>query len=239
VPKCEASPAWAWEINVEHVRRVLAALAPATRLIYVSSDHVFGGDGVYTEESPSCPISVYGSTRVEAENLVLSRAGSLVIRVGLPIGPSPNGRTGHLDWLRYRIRRGLPITIVHDEYRSAVWARDLAARIMQLARSGIEGIRHITTTRAISRVDLATHLLSQSWSTAAFSRESRYDRTAPHIGWVELATTFKDQFSHPLPSVLDSPCDSGALLTSGSARKASDDAAVDGAANHRLFVGDA
>ncbi len=73
VPKCEAAPEWAREINVEHVRRVLAALPAATRLIYVSSDHVFGGDGVYDEASSPCPISVYGRTRVEAENLVLSR----------------------------------------------------------------------------------------------------------------------------------------------------------------------
>ena len=203
VPKCEAAPAWAREINVEHVRRVLAVLPEAVRLIYVSSDHVFGGDGVYHEESRPCPISVYGTTRVEAENLILSRKNSLVIRVGLPIGPSPNGRTGHLDWLNYRIRRKLPITIVQDEYRSVVWAADLAERIMQLASTTIGGIRHVTATRAISRVELANYCLSQSRVTATFSRESRHERVVPHIGRVELATIYRDAFSEPLPSVLD------------------------------------
>ena len=81
-----------------------------------------------------CPISVYGRTRVEAEAMVLARPGSLVIRVGLAIGPSPNGRTGHWDWLRYRIGKNLPVTIVHDEYRSVVWAHDLALRVMRMAR---------------------------------------------------------------------------------------------------------
>ena len=135
VAKCEAYPDWAYEINVRQVDRVITSLPEHTRLVYVSSDHVFGGDGVYDEESPVCPISVYGRTRVEAEQLVLQRQGSLVIRAGLGIGHSPDGRTGHLDWLRYRTEQNLPITIIEDEYRSVVWQHDLAMRVMALAQS--------------------------------------------------------------------------------------------------------
>ena len=203
VPKCQAAPEWARQINVEHVGRVLTALPAATRLIYVSSDHVFGGDGVYDEASSPCPISAYGRSRVEAESLILDRQGSMVIRVGLPIGPSPNGRTGHMDWLRYRIGRKLPITIVHDEYRSVVWAGDLALRVMQLAQSGETGIRHVTAVRAVSRVELANFLLAKSFINATFSRESRHERAAPHIGRVELATVYRGELSRPLPSPID------------------------------------
>ncbi|MEO6202539.1 MAG: sugar nucleotide-binding protein [Nitrospirales bacterium] len=160
VPKCEADPDWAHEINVQHLRRVMAVLPEKTRLVYVSSDHVFGGDGEYDEHSRPCPISVYGRTRVNAEELVLGRYGSLVIRTGLAIGPSPNGRTGHLDWLRYRTQKNLPITIVEDESRSVVWVTDLARRVMKFAQSNETGIRHISATRAVSRVELANHLMS-------------------------------------------------------------------------------
>jgi len=205
VPKCEDAPEWARTINVGHVRRVLAALPARTRLVYVSSDHVFGGDGVYDEEAPPCPISVYGRTRVEAEEFVLQRPGSLVIRVGLPIGPSPNGRTGHWDWLRYRIERNFPMTIVHDESRSAVWADDLACRVMELAESPATGVRHVTATRAVSRTELADHLLSLLNKPAAYLTESRRQRCAPHLGRVELATVYGDALSRPLVSVLESP----------------------------------
>jgi dTDP-4-dehydrorhamnose reductase len=203
VPKCEAAPDWAREINVEHVRRVLAALPPRTRLVYVSSDHVFGGDGVYDEASSPCPISIYGRTRLDAEELVLARSDSLVIRIGLPIGPSPNGRTGHWDWLRYRIQHNLPVTIVQDEYRSVVWANDLARRVMQLAESTETGLRHVTATRAASRVELANYLLSIMGETTEYARESRHQRVAPHLGRVELATTHRGELSGPLPGVLD------------------------------------
>jgi len=205
VPRCEIAPAWAREINIVYLQRVLDALPEKTRLVYVSSDHVFGGDGIYDENSPPCPISVYGRTRVEAEEMILQRAGSLVIRVGLPIGPSPNGRTGHWDWLRYRTQRNLPVTIVHDEYRSVVWADDLAARVMCLAESAETGVRHVTASRAVSRVELADYLLDLFGENATYKSESHRDRSAPHLGRVELASVYSDDMASPLTSVLDSP----------------------------------
>jgi len=203
VPKCESSPEWAQRINVGHVRRVLAALPAHTRLVYVSSDHVFGGDGIYDEEAEPCPISVYGRTRVDAERLVLQRSGSLVIRVGLAIGRSVNGRTGHWDWLRYRSDRNFPITIVSDEYRSAVWADHLACRVLQLADSSAVGIRHAAATRVVSRIELANHLLALLAKPTGYSTETRRQRAIPHLGRVELSTVHNDALSRPLVSVLD------------------------------------
>jgi len=203
VPKCEADPEWAHEINVRHLRRVMEKLPDHTRLVYVSSDHVFGGDGEYNEHSCPCPISVYGHTRVDAEKLVLGRNGSLVIRTGLAIGASPNGRTGHLDWLRYRTQRNLPITIVEDEYRSVVWVTDLSGRVMKLAQSRETGIRHVSATRAVSRVELANHLMSVLGEPPTFRCESRHQRPAPHLGRVELTSVYADILSRPLASVLD------------------------------------
>ena len=205
VPRCEVAPDWAREVNIVYLKRVLDALPQKTRLVYVSSDHVFGGDSVYDEASPPCPISVYGRTRVEAEEIVLRRPGSLVIRVGLAIGPSPNGRTGHWDWLRYRVGKNLPVTIVHDEYRSVVWADDLAQRVMEIAVRGETGIRHVPATRAISRIELANHLLTIFGESANYELESRFERAAPHLGRVELASRFHGEFSRPLACVLDSP----------------------------------
>jgi dTDP-4-dehydrorhamnose reductase len=204
VPKCEADPVWAYKMNVQQLNHVMELLPEGTRLVYVSSDHVFGGDGVYTEASYPSPISVYGRTRVEAEQLVLKRPGTLIIRAGLGIGESPDGRTGHLDWLRYRTQRNLPITIIEDEYRSVVWQRDLATRVMELAKSGEAGIRHITATRAVSRVELANYLMSHYEIPATFNIETHHHQAHPHLGRVELSSIHTGDLARPLPSVLDS-----------------------------------
>jgi dTDP-4-dehydrorhamnose reductase len=103
------------------------------------------------------------------------------------------------------MRRKLPVTIVHDEYRSAVWASDLAQRVIQLAGSDEIGIRHVFATRAVSRVELADYLLSLSGIAPEYQFESRHQRATPHLGTVELASRFRGALFAPLQSAVASP----------------------------------
>lgn len=203
VGTCEESPEFAHLVNVVGTENLIAYAPASTRIVHCSSDHVFSGDsGPYTEDSPTDPISVYGRTRVAAERIVLARANTLVVRAGLWIGPSSTGRIGHLDWLRDRHRRGLPMTVVADEARSAVWAEDAARRVWELARSEITGVRHIVATRAVSRPELAHYLNERFAIGASFELEPRAQRKTPHLGRVELRTRYRDEWAAPLPSVV-------------------------------------
>lgn len=203
VEKCEAHPAWARAVNVESLGYLLACLPAATRLVYISSDHVFSGRRrAYDERSRPSPLTEYGRLRIAAERLILKkRPDALVLRYALCVGPSSGGRTGHLDWLRYRTRRGLPITLVRDEYRSAVRAEDLARRILAYVDSAAAGIRHIAAA-AVSRPELAEYLNRRFRIGARFTLVSRADRPVPHLGRVELATVYRDALAAPLPAVV-------------------------------------
>jgi dTDP-4-dehydrorhamnose reductase len=203
VGTCEESPDFAHAVNVEGTRLLLAYAPPTSRIVHCSADHVFSGDGgPYYEDSDPDPISVYGRTRVDAEALVRSRASTLVIRAGLWIGPSASGRNGHLDWLRDRHRRGLPMTVVEDEWRSAVWAEDAARRVWALARSELAGIRHIVAERIVARPALAEYLNARFAIGARFDREPRAQRKAPHLGRLDLRTRYEDALATPLPAVV-------------------------------------
>lgn len=204
VDKCEASPEFAWAVNVGSIRTLLGALPRTTRLVYCSSDHVYGGDrGPYRESDSPHPLSVYGKTRSAAEAAILHELpAALIVRHGLGIGPSVNGRSGHLDWLRYRTERGLPTTVIAGEVRSAVWAEDLADRIWGLAQSEISGIRHVVATKASSRVELARHLDSEFGIGATLQVAERCEQSVPHIGNVELATEHDDPLAGPLEGVV-------------------------------------
>ncbi|MDH3628439.1 MAG: sugar nucleotide-binding protein [Acidobacteriota bacterium] len=203
VEKCEKEPEFARAVNVKSMDVLLNSLPDSTRLVYCSSDHVFGGDrGPYCESDPTHPISIYGQTRCEAEEKLLRRRpSSLIIRHGLGIGPSISGRTGHLDWLRYRTQNRLPITVISDEVRSAVWAADLAERVWSLADSDITGIRHVTATTSGTRVELAQFLSHEYDIGATLNIASRHQQAFPHIGDVELATEFLDPLYRPLEAV--------------------------------------
>lgn len=203
VDKLEAAPRFAWRLNVDSVQTLLESLPGRTRLVYCSSDHVFSGDsGPYDERSPVDPITVYGRSRVAAEELVRRhRPDALILRMGLAVGPSLSGRTGHLDWLCRRHAKALPITVVSDEHRSAVWATDLGERILSLAHSTHRGTRHIAAA-PVSRPRLAAYLNEHFSIGAHIDVESRRDRSYPHLGRVELRTVFQDTLAAPLPRVV-------------------------------------
>jgi len=209
VEKCEKFPEWARKINVSGIEKVLEVLPEEVRLVYVSSDHVFSGDtGPYDELSKPDPISVYGETRVQAEKLVLSRGkNTLVVRPGLGIGPSIDNRSGTLNWMQYRTRNRLPITIVQDEYRSAVWAKELAERLLVLAESHLTGLRHVAA-KAVSRVELAQFLNEKFEIGAQFRVIQRNQKHTPHLGRVELKTIYKDEYAIPLKSIGESHAES-------------------------------
>jgi len=206
VEKCEKNPAWAEEINVGNLRRFLSVLDADVRFIYVSTDHVFGGNGTYDEKCAPCPVSFYGRTRVRGEELALAREGTLVIRPGLPIGASIDGRTGHRDWLRYRTREGLPITIVHDEHRSAVAVEAMCDRMIALAESDVTGIRNLAAA-PVDRPSLARFLCAEMRIGETFDQRSRFDQRTPHLGHVELATIYNDDLAQRLPSYVAAPQD--------------------------------
>jgi len=202
VESCETSPDFAWAVNVEAMRILIAHAPPEARLVYCSSDHVFSGDtGPYDEASPTDPLSVYGRTRVAAEALMRARPNTLIVRSGPWIGPSATGKTGHLDWLRHRHARGLPMTVVADEARSVVWADEAARRVWELADATVTGVRHLVAP-VISRPALAAALDARFAIGASFGTQLRRDKRAPHPGIVELRTIHDDALAAPLSPVI-------------------------------------
>lgn len=205
VDKCERHPDWARKVNVASMHILLKYLPAGARLVYCSSDHVFSGDGSngYDETTRPDPLTVYGRCRTAAEEAVFTgRPDALVIRSGLAIGPSVDGRSGHLDWLRYRASHKLRTTVVADEYRSVVWARDLADRVLAMAHSSITGLRHITAAAVVSRWELAEYLNHRFQLGASIEREMRTDRHVPHLGRIALRTRYRDDWATALPAVV-------------------------------------
>ncbi len=202
VERCEEQRDWAYQKNIVNLERILQARNPASRFIYLSSDHVFGDDGEYDEDSAPRPISYYAETRLIAEQIVLDIRDALVVRVPLSIGPSVSGRVGHLDWIKYRYGKGLPITIIEDEARSAVAAAEVADRIVDLAASDVTGLRHLAA-RSVPRTELADAVFDFHDLPRTYRLGKRADQPAPHLGRVTVSTRFADSFSLPLTPAVD------------------------------------
>lgn len=84
---CERDPSLSYSINVAGAERVSAEAARiGCRVIYYSSDFVFGAPGRYFEDAPVSPLQVYGRHKAEAEQLVLNHGDNIVIRLPLLFG---------------------------------------------------------------------------------------------------------------------------------------------------------
>src|SRR5262249_3434892 len=112
---CELDPAMAQTVNV-HSARVIADCVSESgaRLVHLSSDLVVSGTraGNYVETDVVDPVTVYGKTMVQAEDLLLRRLPrTAILRISLPMGPSFNGHAGAIDWISSRFRAGRPATL--------------------------------------------------------------------------------------------------------------------------------
>ena len=143
---CELDPAMADNVNVQSAF-VLAVLVRRhdARLVHLSSDLVFSGTktGSHVESDPTDPVTVYGNTMVQAEDLLLTRKPSAaILRISLPMGPSFNRHAGAIDWIQSRFKAHRPATLYFDEVRSCTYCDDLNGVFEKFLARDAAGIYH-------------------------------------------------------------------------------------------------
>jgi dTDP-4-dehydrorhamnose reductase len=154
VDLCERDPALAGLINRDTVGWMAASGLP---VVQVSSDYVFDGEaGPYSEDAPTAPLSVYGSTKLESEHLVLSQSPrSLIVRTMTLWGRGKGAKTSFVDFVRSSLESGKTVRIVTDQWGNATLAEDLALGIWKLVAGGHSGIYHLAGSEWNSRFDWA------------------------------------------------------------------------------------
>jgi dTDP-4-dehydrorhamnose reductase len=164
VDKAENEPALAMRINGE-APAVMAeeALRLGAGIVHYSTDYVFNGSkpGPYVETDPTCPINVYGATKLAGEQAIAA-AGvpHLILRTSWVYGT--RGKNFLLTVLRLAAERD-ELRIVGDQFGSPTWSRTIADTTAQLlarldAREGLlaamasgqGGIYHLTSAGSTS-----------------------------------------------------------------------------------------
>ncbi|MXX74197.1 MAG: dTDP-4-dehydrorhamnose reductase [Holophagales bacterium] len=148
VDGCESEPEAALEINGRAPARLAAALPGHCRLIHVSTDYVFDGRGrrPYREEDATAPATVYGRSKLGAEQAVVD-AGGLVVRTSWVFGPE--GRN-FVSAIAGRLGRGESLRVVSDQVGCPTYAPYLARALVDLHAAGAAGIVHYCNTPATS-----------------------------------------------------------------------------------------
>lgn len=156
---CELDPVMARRVNVSGIASLLRAMkGRPIRFVHLSIDLVYSGtgNGDHVESDPPDPVTVYGSTMVEAENLIFSeRPSSCVARISLPMGISFNGHAGAIDWIQHRFASNKPATLYFDEVRTPTYVECLNEVCERLLDSDESGLFHAGGRRQLSLYQIA------------------------------------------------------------------------------------
>lgn len=96
-PACASEPELAREINFTQIFNIVKyTKGLGKKILYPNTNSGYGigvGQTECTEESPLNPISIYGSTKCEAENFLNSNTDAIMFRLATVFGVSPRMRT--------------------------------------------------------------------------------------------------------------------------------------------------
>jgi len=137
-------------------------------LVTFSSDLVFDGKlrRPYVERDQTCPLNVYGATKVKAEQIVLGLAAkALVIRTSAFFGPWDRHNFAHA--VVSALSRGKTFPAAHDVTVSPTFVPDLVNATLDLLIDGESGIWHLANTGALSWFDFARLIAEESGYDAA------------------------------------------------------------------------
>ena len=143
-----------WTITADGAVSVAKAAAEAgARLVHVSSDAVFSGSTrAYDETCVPDPTTPYGAAKAAAETAIrMLYPGAAIARTSLIVGDGGSVHEIQVRELAARRRDGMLFT---DDVRCPVHVTDLAAALLELADSGIDGVCHVAGSDAVSRYEL-------------------------------------------------------------------------------------
>jgi dTDP-4-dehydrorhamnose reductase len=143
VDDCESDEHSALRVNGTAVGHLAKACnAVSARLVQISTDYVFAGDGdrPYREDDPVAPIGAYGRTKLRGEELAVDARHHLVVRTAWLYG---HGGRNFVEAIRSQIDGGAEsLKVVVDQRGSPTFCGDLAEAVLALIEADIDGVVH-------------------------------------------------------------------------------------------------
>lgn len=148
VDKCETEKELAYALNVEAVKTLITICEEyKIQLVHLSTDFIFDGlNGPYLESDVPNPLSYYGKTKSEAEELVKNASCKwAILRTIIVYGIiSDESRSNIVLWAKGALEKGTPVNVVNDQWRMPTLAEDLADACLLVVEKDAHGVFNIS-----------------------------------------------------------------------------------------------
>lgn len=158
VDGCEDNRKLAWDLNVS-LPSELAKISfeLGCKFIHISTDYIFDGlNGPYGEHDICNPLSYYGLTKLTGETESLRWHRDIaIIRTNVVYGYSELGKGDFVSWVIDKIKNGIPLKIVSDQYSNPTLTDDIAIAILKIIEKDIFGILNVGGSQYCNRFEFA------------------------------------------------------------------------------------
>ena len=165
VDKCEEQWDLAYQINAIGPRNLsIAATELDAKMIHVSTDYVFEGNGTkpYTEFDKTNPVSAYGKTKLEGENFVKEFAKKhFILRTAWLYGDGKN----FVKTMLGLSEKHDEVSVVCDQLGSPTSALELAKTIRFLEQTENYGLFHATCEGDTNWADFTEEIFRKAGKT--------------------------------------------------------------------------
>jgi dTDP-4-dehydrorhamnose reductase len=127
-------------------------------MLLISTDYVFDGQSApYQEDDEPNPLNVYGRLKLEAEQWLKNNvAGYTIVRTTNVFGWDPETKTpNYMMSLYRRMKANSQFQAPSYLWGNPTYVDDLAAAIMELCSSEMNGVFHVVGSSFINRYDWA------------------------------------------------------------------------------------
>lgn len=144
-------------LNIAPAYVLRKTLQDACYIVFISSDYVFDGlNPPYSESSSRRALNKYGQSKIDAEDIILTRKNSSALRIPLLIGAGQSlANSGYIGQLITTVRDKKPSIQDHYHIRFPTWIEDVADVIAFLINKHIEGPIHYCSEQGATRYDSA------------------------------------------------------------------------------------
>ncbi len=133
-----------------------------SKLVYFSTDAVFDGkkSQKYSESEDPNPLSFYGKTKLDAENIVLTgNDKNVVLRTTVIYGHQKRSR--FTQWVLENLKNNHAVTAFTDQYNTPTLVDDLSKAIVKILELDLSGLFHASGKTCVNRYEFALKLADE------------------------------------------------------------------------------
>ena len=155
VDGCELNPEKAYLLNTKSVEWLSGRFKG--QFIQISTDYVFDGhNGPYSENDTTNPISEYGKTKLEAENILQnSKNNWCILRTNVLFDYFRETEASFIKWIIDSLRSKKSINVVVDQWNNPTWTQNLAEIIELVINKNVKGIYNYGGKDYLNRFEFA------------------------------------------------------------------------------------